>query len=83
MDPLKQFAEQLLSDGRRDREVLRRRWNVPSWPAEIERIANTLARHPLLLPAVNKTIEDELARIAETIEQSSPPEIQTNGGDAS
>lgn len=74
MDPLTQFAEQLLADGRRDREVLRRRWHVPSWKAEIEQIADTLERNPLLVPIVNKAINDELSRLAETIEQPASPE---------
>lgn len=72
------FARQLIADGRRDREVLRRRWNVPSWKAEIEQIADTLQRNPLLVPIVNKTINDELSRLAETIEQPTSPEHTPN-----
>ena len=65
---LTSFAETLIADGRRDREVLRRRWNVPSWRAEIEQIANALERYPLLVPLVRKAIDDELSRLGNAVE---------------
>ena len=69
-DTLTEFAQALLADGRRDREVLRRRWHVPSWRAEVEQIANVLERYPLLIPQVAKLIDDELARLGEEIENT-------------
>lgn len=73
-DPFTELARDLIADGRRDREVLRRRWNAPSWRAEIERIADVLARHPLLIPAVERTIADELRRLGESLE-AAPPDV--------
>ena len=71
------FARTLLADGQRDREVLRRRWHVPSWREDIERIANLLQQHPLLVPVIQKAIDDELARLTDALtefaEQKEPP----------
>ena len=77
---LTMFAQQLVADGKRDREVLRRRWQVPSWRAEIERIADVLQRNPLLIPSVEKTINDELSRLAAESAPTTPitPFTETN-----
>lgn len=71
-DPTLEFANALLADGRRDREVLRRRWHVPTWSADVEEIATVLGRYPLLVPLVQKTIDDELAQLATAIEHPTP-----------
>ena len=74
---LSNFAKTLLADGQRDREVLRRRWHVPSWREDIERIASVLERHPLLVPVIQKAIDDELARLTDALtefaEKKEPP----------
>jgi len=67
-DTLAKLAQSIVADGRRDREVLRRRWRAPSWRDEVERIARTLERYPLLVPAVEKTIADELRRLGEAVD---------------
>ena len=71
-DPRLEFANALLADGRRDREVLTRRWHAPTYSADVEEIADLLQRYPLLVPLVQKTIDDELAQLTTVIENPTP-----------
>ena len=52
------FARALIDQGRRDREVLRERWQSPRWRDDVLRIATALERNPALIPAVEACIAE-------------------------
>lgn len=60
-EPELALALALIDDGRRDREVLRERWQSPRWRDEVLRIATALERNPALIPAVEARIAEQLA----------------------
>jgi hypothetical protein len=64
------LARSLIDDARLDREVLRRRWITPPWRDEVQRIAEVLEKHPLLISIVRQHMEAELARLATDAESS-------------
>jgi hypothetical protein len=54
------FARALIDDARRDRDVLRERWQQPRWRDDVLRIATALERNPALIPAVEACIAAEV-----------------------
>jgi hypothetical protein len=73
-DPELALARALLDDGRRDREVLRERWQQPRWRDDVLRIATALERDPALISVVEAAIANHLAASDQRSAVSDQPE---------
>ena len=73
-DPELTLARALIDDGRRDRELLRERWQTPRWRDDVLRIATALERNPALIVAVEACVAEQLAASDQRSAISGQPE---------